>query len=345
MLASAFAPQNIILVVCRKELMSLSLQNLLPVPSFSRIGLRTSKHSDIPDSIFSSKGILVMPKHLLADSDSFRRMGLRLLFGLLFSSVIGLTAHRRKSLDKSGVLGSIVSGTSIVGMGGWSWGLSLVYFFVSSSLLSSFRVSEKAIVAADKFSKGSRRDLSQVVANGGLATFFALCFGFSRTGGMRRRAKSGFVGALATATADTWATELGTLSTTSPLLITNGKPVAPGTSGGITPLGTAASALGASSMGFLFWAADGCRASLARTLLLALFSGMAGSCVDSVLGATLQVMYTCPTCKNETEQYIHHCGTRTEFSRGMLWMSNDVVNFIATAVGSVVAIVLDFFFV
>ena len=80
-----------------------------------------------------------MPKHHFVESDNFRRMSLRLLSGLLFSSGIGLTAYRRKSLDKSGVLGSIVSGTSIVGMGGWSWGLSLVYFFVSSSLLSSFR--------------------------------------------------------------------------------------------------------------------------------------------------------------------------------------------------------------
>ncbi len=287
--------------------------------------------------------MFVLLKHHCVDSDNIRRMSLRFFSGLLFSSCIGLIAFRRKSLDKSGVLGSIVSGTSIVGMGGWSWGLSLVYFFVSSSLLSSFREPVKAVVASDKFSKGSRRDFSQVVANGGLATFFALCFGFSRTAGMRRRARSGFIGALATATADTWATELGTLSTTSPLLITNGKPVAPGTSGGITPLGTAASALGASSLGFLFWIVEGFRKSLAHTPLLALVSGMAGSCADSVLGATIQVMYTCPTCKAETEQHIHHCGTRTEFLRGILWMNNDVVNFLATMAGSVVAIVLDFF--
>ena len=284
-----------------------------------------------------------MPKHHFVESDNFRRMSLRLLSGLLFSSGIGLTAYRRKSLDKSGVLGSIISGTSIVGMGGWSWGLSLVYFFVSSSLLSSLRVSEKSIVASEKFSKGSRRDLSQVAANGGLATIFALCFGFSRSEVNRRRSKSGFIGALATATADTWATELGTLSTTSPLLITNGKTVAPGTSGGITPLGTAASALGATSLGLLLWAVEGFRKSSARTPLLALCSGMAGSCTDSILGATLQVMYTCPTCQTETEQHIHHCGTHTEFLRGIPWMNNDVVNFIATTVGSVVAIVLDIF--
>src|SRR5256885_2440466 len=108
-----------------------------------------------------------MPKRLSEGSINYRHMSLRLLLGLLFSSVRGVVAYRRKSLDKSGVLGAIVCGTSIVGMGGWSWGLSLIYFFVSSSLLSSFRAREKAIVASDKFSKGSRRDLLQAVANGG----------------------------------------------------------------------------------------------------------------------------------------------------------------------------------
>ena len=285
-----------------------------------------------------------MSKRLFISSGNFRRRSLRLMCGLLFSSGVGLLAYRRQSLDKSGVLGAIVSGTSIVGMGGWSWGLSLVYFFVSSSLLSSFRARQKAMVASDKFSKGSRRDLSQAMANGGLATFFSLCSGFSRSPGALRRAQSGFIGALATATADTWATELGTLSKASPRLITNGKPVAPGTSGGVTPLGMAATALGACTLGFFFWAAEGFRKSLALTPLLALLSGMVGSCFDSVLGATLQAMYTCPTCKTETEQHIHHCGSRTEFLRGIAWMNNDVVNFMATTIGSITAIALDTFF-
>ena len=42
-----------------------------------------------------------------------------------------------------------------------------------------------------------------------------------------------FTGVMATVTADTWATELGTLSKNPPRLITTGKPVAPGTSGGV----------------------------------------------------------------------------------------------------------------
>jgi len=283
-----------------------------------------------------------MPKRFSAVPSDSRHMHIRLMLGLLFSSGIGLVAYRRQSLDTSGVLGAIASGTSIVGIGGWSWGLSLIYFFVSSSLLSSFRATEKAS-AADKFSKGSRRDLSQVAANGGLATLFALLFGFSRSPRTRRRAKAGFTGALATATADTWATELGVLSSVLPRLITNGKPVARGTSGGVTLLGMAASAVGACSLGFFFWAGQGFRKSLALAPLLALFSGIIGSCIDSVLGATLQAMYACPTCKTETERRIHHCGARTKFQRGLAWMNNDVVNFLATASGSAVAIALSSF--
>src|SRR5262249_3152460 len=52
--------------------------------------------------------------------------------------------------------------------------------------------------------------------------------------------------------ADTWATELGVLSATTPRLITTGKATLPGTSGGITPLGTTAAASGAFSLGLVF---------------------------------------------------------------------------------------------
>src|SRR5215471_8873247 len=150
----------------------------------------------------NSQGIVSMSQHISIDPTVSPHMSLRLMLGLLFSSVIGLVAYRRQSLTKGGVLGAIASGTSIFGMGGWSWGLSLIYFFVSSSLLSHVRAREKASVAADKFSKGSQRDISQVIANGGLATLFALLFGFSRSPGTRRLARAGFTGALATANAD-----------------------------------------------------------------------------------------------------------------------------------------------
>ena len=271
-----------------------------------------------------------------------RSRGVRLILGLFFSSGIAVIAYRRHSLDKSGVAGAIATGTSIFGMGGWSWGLSLIYFFVSSSLLSHFRQGDKASAAADKFSKGARRDLAQAAANGGLATLFAIIYGLARSPRTRRLAQAGFTGALATANADTWATELGVLSASKPRLITTGRPVEPGTSGGITLLGTVASNLGAFSLGFFFWAWQGFRKSLAPAPLIALISGMSGSFFDSVLGATLQAMYYCPVCEKETERRIHRCGTPTQPLRGIAWMNNDAVNFLATACGSAVAMGLAY---
>ena len=261
----------------------------------------------------------------------------RLLLGLFFSSIIALVAYRRRSLDRSGAVGAIASGTSIFAMGGWPWGMTLIYFFVSSSLLSHYRKRDKARAAADKFSKGSQRDLGQVAANGGLATVFAIIYGLARSPRTRHLARAGFTGALATASADTWATELGVLSGSKPRLITSGRSVAPGTSGGITALGMAASILGAYSTGVFFRVWQRLRKSSAPAPPVALISGLAGSLCDSLLGATVQAMYYCPVCQAETERRIHRCGTPTQPLRGIAWMNNDVVNFLATACGSAAA--------
>ena len=269
------------------------------------------------------------------------RQGYRLLLGLLLSTAISLLAHRRRSLSPGGVAGAIVTGTTTFGLGGWDWGLSLIFFFVSSSILSHFHEQEKATTAADKFSKGSRRDLGQVAANGGIATLLALGHGMAQTHVLRETLQAGYVGSLATATADTWATELGVLSPRPPRLVTSGKTVPPGTSGGITLVGTGAAALGALALGSVFWALQRFRPSLSFLPPLGLISGLAGSFLDSLLGATLQAMYYCPVCNKETEQRIHRCGTGTRLLRGLPWMDNDIVNFIATLWGGLVAMGLQ----
>ena len=263
----------------------------------------------------------------------------RLALGLLLSSAMSLLAYRRRSLSKSGVAGAITTGTATFGLGGLAWSLSLIYFFVSSSLFSHYRARDKAQTASDKFSKGGQRDITQVAANGGIATLMAIGNSLTPSLPLRKMLEAGYVGALATATADTWATELGVLSTTAPRLITTGQATLPGTSGGITPLGTAAAASGAFSLGLVFRLLNKRQTSWAL-LPIALLSGLIGSLFDSWLGATCQAMYYCPTCQKETERRIHSCGQPTQALRGLSWMDNDVVNLLATFVGSIVAILL-----
>ncbi len=262
----------------------------------------------------------------------------RLLLGIFFSAMISLIAYRRRSLSRSGIAGAMLAGTTTFGLAGWSWGLSLIFFFVSSSFFSHFRARDKAKVAADKFSKGGRRDITQVAANGSVATLFALGYSCAPSAALREICQAGYTGALATATADTWATELGVLNTQPPRLITTGERVAPGTSGGITLFGTAAAGLGALALGSIFWLLERGHKSLSWLPFVALISGLGSSMVDSVLGATVQAMYFCPTCERETEKRVHSCGTKTLPLRGVTWLNNDAVNFLSTLFGSLLAI-------
>ena len=63
----------------------------------------------------------------------------QLLIGLVSAAGIGAFAYWRGALTRSGVVGAILTGTLILGLGGWQWGLLLIAFFASSSLLSFYR--------------------------------------------------------------------------------------------------------------------------------------------------------------------------------------------------------------
>ena len=101
-------------------------------------------------------------------------------------------------------------------------------------------------------------------------------------------------------------------------------------------------ALGALAPSLVFWLLQQSRKVAGETptiaplslSLLALIGGLTGSFTDSLLGATFQAMYYCPSCQKETERSIHNCGTRTQPLRGLPWLNNDVVNFIATLCGA-----------
>lgn len=277
----------------------------------------------------------------------------RLVIGLLLSAAIGLLAYRRNSLAPSGVAGAVLVGTLIFGFGGWTWGLVLISFFVSSSLLSHYRQADK-MALAEKFAKGERRDLGQVLANGGAGALLALAVYFLLD--LQGQARAGnplyiyltlaFFGAMAAVNADTWATELGVLARETPRMITTGRPAAPGTSGAITRYGTLAALTGAAFIGVAAFVLIQL-ASLATTgallladlpiVVIAAAAGLVGSLFDSLLGATVQRIYWCNHCEKETERQVHSCGARTRPLRGWGWMNNDMVNFVASLVGGLLA--------
>ena len=265
-----------------------------------------------------------------------------LLGGFVLSFLIGVIGYRRGALSGSGVLGALSTGTLMFGLGGWEWGILLIAFFISSSALSFYRARDKRGLA-EKFAKGHRRDLGQALANGGLTALLAVLSRFCPSPPGEREAVwfIACAGAMAAVNADTWATELGVLSLRPPRLITTGRRVEVGASGGVTWLGVGASLVGALLIGLI----GGLEAlvlrqgwAVAGTLLLAATAGgLAGSSFDSLLGATVQAIYWCDACGKETERKIHRCGTTTRLLRGWRWLGNDLVNFIASTVGTLVA--------
>jgi uncharacterized protein (TIGR00297 family) len=268
---------------------------------------------------------------------------LQWVIGLALSCLIALIAFRKRALTKSGAVGAILVGTSIFGFGGWVWGLVLVAFFALSSLLSRHRHADKRALA-DKFVKGGRRDLAQVMANGGLGVVLSLLYFSNPTPPLL----AAFLGAIATVNADTWGTEMGVLSPLPPRLITTGRTVAPGTSGGVTLVGTAASTLGAlfiGLVGYLLLCLEAMMAGhsplgLAWIIPAATISGLLGSLFDSLLGATVQGIYYCARCERETEREIHTCGLRTNRLRGWRWLNNDAVNFLSSVAGAAMAVAI-----
>ncbi|TLM98698.1 DUF92 domain-containing protein [bacterium] len=258
---------------------------------------------------------------------------LQVAFGALLALIAAGSGYLVRALSRSGAFAAFCLGTIIFGLGGLPWAVLLLAFFIPSSFLSLIFKKRKETIETD-YDKGSRRDAWQVLANGGLAGIFAIIHWIFPTAVLPWL---GAAAALAAASADTWATELGILSRKDPILITSGKSVAKGTSGGVSPIGGVASLLGASFIAtvFLFLFPLGSVSSLvskaAWMAVAVLISGFLGSLVDSTLGATLQAIYWCPACMKETEKHpLHHCGSQTQWLRGIRWLNNDWVNFMCT---------------
>ena len=247
-------------------------------------------------------------------------MAADLLAGFVFASLIAFASYLSKALSKSGALVTVAVGTAVFGFGGWNWAPPILFFFVSSSMLSKLGQTKKAKFQ-DIFQKDSRRDWTQVLANGFLPALLAVRDSFNPQSVWYVL----YVTALSAANADTWGTELGVLSKESPILITSGKTVPAGTSGGVTRMGTLSSLAGALSLSavglFIFPAYD----LQLNYFIIITTAGLMASFFDSLLGAALQAQYSCAVCSARTERK-WHCQTEVLRVSGVKWVDNDAVN-------------------
>jgi uncharacterized protein (TIGR00297 family) len=231
-------------------------------------------------------------------------------------------------LSRSGLIAAAIVGALVWIFADAPGLVVLLAFFIPSVAISRLgRVRKRELV---DIGKQGPRDALQVLANGGVATLAAV---LSHWFGAPMLAA--FAGAFAAASADTWATEIGTLAKGMPRSILTFKKLAPGLSGGITAQGSLAQIAGAALVALVallvhvapFWPV--------------LAGGVAGSLLDSLLGATLQTLRYCPQCERECETNPHVCGSATSVRRGIAWFDNDAVNFAATVTGAAIAFALS----
>lgn len=266
------------------------------------------------------------------------------ILGLAGSAGIAVLAYKRGSLTKSGSIATIGVGTALFGLVSFAWYVILLLFFLTSSALSHVFPNNKK-QAEVFYQKSGRRDAGQVWANGGIALLSAIAYAITQ----QEWWWFSFLGAMATVTADTWATELGTLSRGNPRSIRTGKRVPRGTSGGVSGLGFAASFAGSSLIAAtaVTLGAWDSTIQLGRDSIsvwvATIVAGMIGSIADSWMGAVVQVRYRCHVCGIVSEKATH-CGTNGIVSGGWSMFDNDAVNFISSLIGAVVAVAVYFMF-
>ncbi|WP_409201098.1 TIGR00297 family protein [Methanobrevibacter sp. DSM 116169] len=189
--------------------------------------------------------------------------------------ILGFITYKRRALDFLGSLFMVVMGVVIIFSAGVSWLLIILLFLILSLFATKFAKPYKRSLGKYE----GQRNAINVISNGIVA------FMFAAFGSYYLPFAGGFIGAVATATSDTLASEIGILK--KPRLITTMEEVEPGTDGAISILGTAVGIVGAGVIGIVGFIL-GVISDPFVSIKVAVIAGTLGCFVDSILGAVLE---------------------------------------------------------
>lgn len=212
-----------------------------------------------------------------------------LAFSILFCAAFGFFAYRAKTIDASGLFSIILFGIILITCTrGFFWFFIVLAFFIIGSLFTKFKYAKKKEMGvAEK--KSGRRGYKNAFANVGVAILSCIFFTLTNN----PICAVIFTGSIATATADTLASEIGMVLGKNPRMITNLKPCPPGMNGGITAAGELACIGGSfiiSLLAFLLGIIT------LEGSIAALIAGFIGTNIDSLIGSLVENK---GYCKNE----------------------------------------------
>ncbi|KQC08775.1 MAG: hypothetical protein APR55_11115 [Methanolinea sp. SDB] len=203
---------------------------------------------------------------------------------LIFLAVLvafgfGYSSYRLKTADVSGLFSGALIGLILIVFADIRWFLVMLTFFILGSICTRYRYEYKQKMGVEQMHGGARGYLN-VFANGSVSAAAAVLWGISG----EPMYLALFAGSVATATADTMASEIG-VTGGDPYLITTFKKVPAGTNGGITMIGELTALGGAviiSLFCFLLGIID------MPMAIVGIAAGMVGTNIDSLVGALIE---------------------------------------------------------
>ena len=267
-------------------------------------------------------------------------------FGIIISTVLGIHGYTRRKLTFFGSLCACTVGI-ITSLCSGPFLLLLLVFYFTGTFLTKYKATVKHKMDYDA-SIQSTRSVSQVLACSFGGIVMAMCHFFTDENVFQLNSGNvfliGYLAHYAACAGDTWASELGMLSKSSPVLITNWwKTVPAGTNGGITVWGTVASGMGGAVIGLTFciWQSFmQMEVQWSASLLLTMLAGLGGSALDSLLGNVAQGTWY----DNDKKQVHLHATAGCTLVAGRALLSNELVNLISVNGTMVVCMALAWMF-
>lgn len=219
----------------------------------------------------------------------------------------------KKLLTPAGIAHAWVLGVVIWGSLGWRGYAVIMFYFLVGSAITRVGMAEKQAAGIAEKRDGARGP-ENVWGSALTGIFCALgVLGAGYLGAYRLIPilVLGYVASLSTKLSDTCASEIGKAYGKSTFLITTLKPVPRGTEGAVSLEGTIAGIVGSIALAILALALGIING---WGLLCAVIAAFIATNIESVIGATVQ----------------------TKFS----WLTNEIVNFINTLIGAIVAMAL-----
>jgi len=204
---------------------------------------------------------------------------LTLLVALAVNLLLGALALWRGAVSRSGYIGGVVIGTTILACAGWPGWAFLVGFFVLGSAATRIGYARKAqagLAQEDRGRRGSKHALANCSTAVGLSVAVVV---WPAQGPLFLL---GIAAAFATALSDTLGSEVGQLYGRTPFLPTTFRRVEPGTEGAISVEGTLAGVAGSLLMAAIGW---GFGVYGYVGLILVAVGAFVGTLVESYVGA------------------------------------------------------------